>query len=204
MSSLPTTVPLTELEVVNKMLFSIGESPVNTLDGSVLEAVQALNVLRNINLEVQSHGWHFNTEERFPLQPNIDKEIPIGVNVLSVDASKYEDWDVVQRGQRLYNRRDRTFQFDKEVLCDMTLGLPYDQLPQYARWYICVKATRQFCEGFLGGELQAAFTQRDEQDAWRMFLKVEGRQGDYNILTGSNAVQRVITRRPYNNRIVRF
>lgn len=204
MSSLPTTVPLSELEVVNKMLFAIGESPVNTLDGSVVDAVQALTVLRNINLEVQSHGWHFNTETRFPLVPNSDGEIVVGLNVLAIDASKYQDFDVTQRGQRLYDRKNRTFKFDKEVLCDMTLGLPYDELPQYARWYICVAAVRQFTEGFLGGELQAAFTQADEQRAWKMFLKQEGRGADHNMLTGSYAVQRVTNRRPYNGRIVRF
>ena len=52
----------TELEAINTILSTIGESPLNTLSGSLpVDGTMAKNVLNEINREVQSMGWHFNT-----------------------------------------------------------------------------------------------------------------------------------------------
>lgn len=199
--AIPVTTPLSDIQAVNLMLSTIGESPVNTLDGTVVEAERAQQILRQEILEVQSHGWHFNTEIEFELQPDVNGEIRIPDQYLSIDASKYETINVTQRGTRLYNIDDKTYVFTKPLKCDIVLGLPFSDLPQHARQYIIVRAARKFCEQFLGGELQAAFTDRDEKDAWKMFQKVEARHADYNIFS-TYSTMRVLNRRPYG-RIIR-
>ena len=52
----------TELEAVNTMLAVLGEAPVNSITGTLpLDASLAKTTLSEINREVQSAGWHFNT-----------------------------------------------------------------------------------------------------------------------------------------------
>ena len=56
---------MTELEAVNILLTTIGEAPVNTLTGNQVTDVSIANqVLNEVSREVQSQGWHFNTEQR--------------------------------------------------------------------------------------------------------------------------------------------
>jgi hypothetical protein len=65
-------VATTELEAVNAMLASIGEAPLDTLDGATQSDVQtAINILRDTTREVQSEGWRFNTEFGFEIAPSL-------------------------------------------------------------------------------------------------------------------------------------
>ena len=53
----------TELEAVNVMLAAIGEAPINSLTGTLpVDARIAQTTLNETNKDVQSEGWHFNTE----------------------------------------------------------------------------------------------------------------------------------------------
>uniref|UniRef100_UPI0040473467 hypothetical protein n=1 Tax=Shewanella sp. TaxID=50422 RepID=UPI0040473467 len=51
-----------KLDAVNTMLSSIGEAPVSSLSSGLIEAEIAETILDTIDREVQSMGWHFNTE----------------------------------------------------------------------------------------------------------------------------------------------
>ena len=67
-----TLVPTSKLDAVNSILLGIGEAPVNTLGSGLQEAEIAEVTLNNINREVQTIGWHFNTEVRYSLGKNSD------------------------------------------------------------------------------------------------------------------------------------
>ena len=57
-----------KLESINVMLTSIGESPVNTITSSTTTDVSiAVQILDNVSREVQSVGWHFNTDVNLSL-----------------------------------------------------------------------------------------------------------------------------------------
>ena len=194
-----TTVvtPTTELEAVNLMLDSIGESPISSLENSaVVDAVKAKAVLSEISRAVQKKGWHFNTEKEFELVPTVfEKEIFVPSNVLRIDTVYPDDGiDVVHRGKRLYDRRKHTFKFDKSVKVDMVVLLPFDELPEAARYYIAVRAARVFQARTVGSESLWQFTEVDERDARADLKKAEGITGDHNILTDSWSVRRIIER----------
>jgi hypothetical protein len=72
-----TLTNTTKLDAVNTILLSIGEAPVNTLGSGLQEAEIAEVVLDNINREVQSIGWTFNTDLRLTLSPNTDITLQI-------------------------------------------------------------------------------------------------------------------------------
>ena len=53
---------MTELEAVNVLLTTIGEQPINSFWNQTTDVTIARQVLNEVNREVQSQGWHFNTE----------------------------------------------------------------------------------------------------------------------------------------------
>lgn len=195
-----TTVltPSTELEAINTILSVIGESPISSLSevSSVADAVTAQSILSEVSRQVQTKGWHFNTEKDFELTPEaFSKEILLPSNILRVDSmGDNRDTDVVQRGNKLYDRTKHTFQFTKSIKCDLVVLLPYDQLPQAARHYITIKAARIFQSRTVGSEALYQFTSIDERDAHLDLKRNEGITGDYNILTSNPTVFRSLIR----------
>ncbi|QFP93680.1 tail tubular protein [Ralstonia phage P-PSG-11] len=194
-----TTVvtPTTEIEAVNLMLDVIGESPISSLENSaVVDAVKAKSVLSEVSRAVQTKGWHFNTEKEFELVPTVfDKEIIVPANVLRIDTVYPDNGiDAVHRGNRLYDRRKHTYQFDKSVKVDMVVNLQFEELPESARRYIAIRAARVFQTRMVGSEGLYQFTAGDEADARADLKRAEGITGDHNILTDSWTVRRVIDR----------
>ncbi|MBX6334124.1 hypothetical protein IRY61_02150 [Candidatus Saccharibacteria bacterium] len=188
--------PTTELEAINTMLTTIGESPVNTVeDSGLLDVVIARQILHTTSREVQARGWHFNTEKNFPLQPTVDGTIVLPDTVLRVDTvGEYSDIDVVVRGNRLYDRRNHTYTFKKPLNVDMVVLLPFEHLPEAARIYITIRASRIFQERVVGSETLSAFSRQDEIRALAALRDMDTETADYNVLKDNYAVARVLHR----------
>ncbi len=195
-----TTVltPTSELEAINTILSVIGESPISSLSdiSSVADAVTAQSILSEVSRQVQTKGWHFNTEKDFELSPDtFSQEIVIPSNALRVDPMGDDrEVDAVQRGNKLYDRVNHTFQFTKSIKCDLVILLPFDQMPQAARHYVTIKAARIFQSRTVGSEALYQFTALDEKDALLDLKRNEGITGDYNILTSNPTVFRSLIR----------
>ena len=106
----------TKLEAVNTILTFIGESPVNSLSDSsgVGDLPIAEQVLDEIDREVQTQGWHFNTTVDVVTSPDAtSNEIVLSHNVVSADVKvgAYTDMDVTLRNNKLFNRSKNTFEF---------------------------------------------------------------------------------------------
>jgi hypothetical protein len=189
----------TELDAINIMLGTIGEAPINSLEAAtgVVDAVTARSILNEVSVQVQEEGWHFNTEYEFVLSPELStKEIYIPPNVIEADASKYDrnDIDVAIRGNRLYDRKNKTFQFQQDIKADLTVLLEFNELPQAARHYVSIRAARVFQQRVVGSDTLGSFTEADEARALRAMRRYEARTADYNILTGNYSVMRTIDR----------
>lgn len=159
------------LDAVNILLKSIGEAPVNTLDGEgSIDAESAFGTLVECSRQVQGLGWHFNTDIGLKLLPETDSGfVRLPSNTLRVD----EIWaeaisnrsDIVQRGLRLYDRRLHTFALNRPVIVNTTSMLSFEELPQYARTYIVIKAARKFAQDETVSESLYKFSKTDENDA---------------------------------------
>lgn len=192
-----TPSSMTELEAVNVLLTTIGEAPINTLVGNqVVDVAVAKQVLTEISREVQSQGWHFNSEYGVVLTPNFDKKIAIPANTSRIDVNGV---DVVNRGGYLFNLQDRTFIFDNPIEADIVYYQDFETLPDVAKRYIVVRASRIFADRMINSESTHQFTLKDEQKALIDLKEFEGDTGDYNMLE-SYSVARVIAGR-YNRRI---
>jgi len=188
--------PTSELEAVNTMLNTIGEAPVNTLvNMTSVDALAALSVLQSVNRGVQVEGWFFNTEYDYPLVPDIDNNLPLPINLMSVDSSEVSSkHDLVQRGSRAYDRKNHTYTFTETVKCDLILLLAFDEIPEAARNYITLKASRILQDRLLGSDSLHQMNREDEYQALTSLRLIESQNADYNILTGNQDVYRIISR----------
>ena len=114
------TTRTTELEAVNTILSTIGEAPLSTLTGSLpVDGTTAKNILNEISREVQSAGWHFNTQYKVDLTRDANNKIPVGTDVVRVQLNdKYDksSYDVVQRGTYLFNLAKNSETFDLSLI----------------------------------------------------------------------------------------
>lgn len=188
--------PTTELDAVNEILRVIGESPVSSLDDALpVDADNALRALRAVSREVQSRGWHFNTEARFPLTLDSSGYLQLPGNTLRVDSVGDDQCtDVVQRGTRLYDRREHTYVFSRGLTADLVLALAFDELPETARSYITIRAARRFQAGALGSIALNSFAQAEEDEARAYLIQAETETADYNILTDNMDTFQIVSR----------
>lgn len=186
----------TELDAVNIMLGTIGESPINSIEAAsgVSDAVIARQILNEVSIQVQEEGWHFNVETNFELTPAYpSKEIFVPDNCIEVDAEDTRV-DVAIRGNRLYDRIKHTYEFESAIKCNIVLLLPFEDLPQAARHYVTIRAARVFQQRVVGSQVLGTFTEKDEMRARMALRRYESKTADYNILTGNYSVMRTLDR----------
>ena len=182
-----TTARSTELEAVNVILSTIGESPLNSLSGSLpVDGTMAKNVLSEISREVQSAGWHFNTHYKYTLTRDTNNNIPVATNVVRVELDpnleSKSSYDLVQRDGKLYNLAKNTDIFDKDFT-DVTQVylLPFNEIPEQAKRYITIRSARVFHDRTLGANTLHKFSQEDEKQALSILRNAESRTGDFSI-----------------------
>ena len=175
------------LEAVNRVLQMMGEAPVNSLDGQYGLGQQAQDALNSTSRQVQADSWSFNTDRQRLLQRNQDNEIQVGVNVVRVvvDALQYPATDVVQRGDRLYDRKAGSYEFSIDLHADVTYALEWDELPEYARQYITVRAGRILQESILGSADLTRINQQQEAEVRAMFMDEETAVNDHSMIGGN-------------------
>ena len=187
------TTATTELEAVNTMLSSIGESPINTLASNSaylgVDAKMAQTILREINKDVQSEGWHFNTEIDLTLTRDASKQIALSSNTLRVDPNIHDhaSVDAVQIGLKLYDRKKHTYEFDEDLICTVVYFRTFDEIPEPARRYVMIKASRIFIDRMVGDDGLRTFTQQDEIRARSILMETDYSNADHNILRGDPA-----------------
>ena len=190
----------TELEAVNSMLAHIGESPVNSLSNTnslPVAALTALTVLHEISREVQSEGWHFNTADKLTLSPSAStSKIELPPNTLFVDALD-KNVDVVQRGLILYDRKNNTQTFTKEVVVKMMYLLDWSELYEAARRYIILRASRVFQGRLIGSRELEQLIARDEFQAKSRLEEIDASGSDRTIFDNYDVASRIGINRNY-------
>lgn len=162
---------ITELQAVNIMLDSIGEAPVNELvENATDDAGTAQRLLENeAAFLCQDSLWNWNTDEDWTLTPDVGDSfiyLPTNTCRFQMDPSeRRDDIDVVQRGNRLYDRTSHSFLFTETVLAIISVYLEFEDLHPAAKTYITMKAARKFQQRQLGSNENSRFTAQDELDA---------------------------------------
>ena len=192
----------TELEAVNTILSTVGEPPINSFTGTQgADATIARNILTEVSREVQSEGWHFNTLFDQTLNPNTSNEIVLADEVLRVDndtllknSDLNDQRDVIQRGNRLFDKTDNTFAFDTAVKATIVYFYPFEEMPEPARRYVTIRASRVFQDRMLGSQKHHMYTRQDEAKALSTLKEFEGDTADRTIFD-HNDVYAIINRK---------
>jgi hypothetical protein len=182
----------TELEAVNQMLSAIGDSPVNQLDTATnAEARVAKQILDEVSRDVQSRGWHFNTEPDYTITRDSDNHINLPTTAVRFDIKSelYPSLDVTQRGSKMYDRKDHTFVFDQDLKGEIIILLAFTDLPQPARAYITVRASRIFQDRVVGSEDLLRVLAADEATALATLKDFDDDTADYTIFDNLDAYQ---------------
>ena len=177
----------TELECINIMLAAIGEAPINTLTGTLpVDAVTAQKTLAEINKDVQNEGWSFNQEFNVKLTRDSSNQISLGTDMLKVDANVFDHptIDVIQRGLKMYDRKNNTYVFDTDLTCNVTYFRNFDEIPESARRYINIRAARVFVDRLVGDDGLRTYTAQDEARARANLMENDMDNADHNVLSG--------------------
>ena len=186
----------TELEAVNVMLAAIGEAPINSLTGTLpVDARIAQTTLNETNKDVQSEGWHFNTEIDVVLTRDASNQVALATNVLRVDPNIYQhpSVDAVQIGSKLYDRKTHKYEFDEDLTSVVVYFRTFNEIPEPARRYVMIKAARIFVDRLVGDEGLRSYTQQDEIRARAILMETDASNADHNILRGDPSLTNVFS-----------
>lgn len=183
-----------ELDAVNTILSIIDEEPVNSITGDnlPLEVTNAINTLQEINREIQQVGWHWNTEYEFPLTPQSDGSITLPQSTLEFDVNPRisgnpVDKEYIQRGVRVYNRTDRTYDIGRELKATIVSFLNWDDMPEPFRRWVMIRAGRTYSNRAIGDRVIDSFTRADENMAKAAAVNYEARTKNATIFDSAVA-----------------
>ena len=184
----------TELSSVNSILGAIGQSPVSRIyqrleprdkDTQLVyvnpEIAFVHTLLMDVNTDVQTEGWIFNTEYNFEMLPKDDGEIGIPPNVIRLDKSEgqtYRDCDPVKRGKRLYDRYRHSYKFDRPVKLDFVFLLDYEDIPTVFQRLITLRASGRAATQLISNPQLAQMLATQEAQARAACMEYECNQSD--------------------------
>lgn len=188
---------MTELEAINTLLSVIGEAPIDRLSdvtvNEITDSALARKTLHEVSRDVQAEGWGWNTDWNVELQKDTANQFPLSSDALSVVFSpvRYPDKQYVQRGERVYHRFQRRFDFGVDmtgplIADQVVMLLPWDHMPHAAQQYVTIRAARIYSDRFVNSNIIYTYTSQDEQYARSMLIREEERNQNNNLLWGND------------------
>ena len=187
-----TLLNTTELEAVNMMLAAISEAPVSTLaDDTIDDANIATQTLREMSKEIQSEGWHFNTDYDWPIAVDSDLKLPYPAGVGHADPMASENKDLVKVGLYFWDRENLTFFFAAGASYKFKIVWlrDYEDLPQLWRTYITMEAANRFVAQQLGDQYAFKYSINDVQQAKARALADDLRRADTNMMNNADVAR---------------
>lgn len=176
---------LTTLTVVNEMLGTLGEAPINDIDAFHPLVPRAVTTLETMNYTIQSDAWWFNTEA-LTLVPQVDTgHILLPSDCLSVDSVGSSP-RLAYRDGRLYNTDDATYVFASRVTVIIKRLVPFEQTPPSARAYIGARAVQKFQTSIDGDSTKMRELKADTASAYIVFNAEHIRNSQVNFLHRSS------------------
>lgn len=169
----------TQLEVLNHMLNTIGETPVSSPDSNHPSALSATVTLNRVNKEFQKKGWWFNTEYDLTLSPDINGHILIPTGTLYIDPIDVRS-RLARRNGKLYDPVNHTYVIGEAVVVDAVLQLEIEDLPESAASYLMHKAAYDFYVNDDGDETKSNRLEKRVDKAWGELRQEELKAADIN------------------------
>lgn len=174
---------ITELEVVNEVLSTLGDNPVQSLDDGYQPVFIIKQMINNISRDMQTMKYWFNTEYDVEHVPStLTSEIILPFNLLHFEPTETQ---YVARGLKVYDRTNRTSTIEEIVTADICLMLEFAELPQVARKYIMAKAKIQYNDEYLGEDSLKASLFKEFEKAKNELDRAHMENEDINVLSST-------------------
>ena len=177
----------TELSAVNSILGAIGQAPVTSLVFDNPEISLIYNLLRDANVDVQSEGWHFNTEKHVTYTPDsVTGKIVVGNDVLKMDVSEgweKRQYDVVKKDGNLYDKFDHTDNWSDHTSIDLDITklIPFEDIPTPFQRYITYRASRVAATQLVANPQLVQLLAQQEALSRASLMEYETTQANYTM-----------------------
>ena len=184
----------TELSAVNSILGAIGQSPINQLRSTGTDSLISTNpeisyiynILTECNIDIQSEGWHFNTEEHVTFTPDpTTKHIAVANNVLRLDITNgwgNKTFDTIRKDGKLWDKVNHTFEFTGDTSCDVVYLYEFENIPPVFRRYVIYKASARAATQLIANPDLVKLLSQQEAQARAACIEHECNQGNHSML----------------------
>lgn len=184
---------LTELDVVNAQLATMGEAPLNDLTIPHPYVSAGLGYLRKTSRQTQALGWWFNTKlvDLTPDPENaysVEGQLPCGV--LSMRGPY--GYAVSMRGTGVYDHVEGQMLEKQLNGVSVTYELPFVDLPPTAQQYVMDKAVLAFQKEFDGSDRKTQLLQNDVNASYVIMNQEHIRTVKANKLRNPNALSALL------------
>ena len=142
---------LSELDVVNEMLSTLGEAPLNELDDEHPLVPAARRIIRIASYRIQAEAWWFNQETVTLIHDPNTGEVLVPSDAIRVDPSD-RSWNLIQRGRRLYDPQNATYKINEPVPSVLVRNVPFDDIPPSVQHVVSLTAQVEFNKSYDGDE----------------------------------------------------
>ena len=173
----------TRLEAINTMLSCIGQSPLNTLEGTKSYfTISAEKILEDETKRVQMQGWDFNSEDFYQLNPDENKIVKVPENMIMIKfPTRYKNRYVV-REHKLYDKFKHTYEIQEPLKVSVVFAYPFEDLPEVVKHYATMSAAYKFVKRELGAEKASQYVQEDLLEAKVAMEQHEIEIGEYTMI----------------------
>ena len=174
----------TELSAVNSILGSIGQSPVTNITGNALqnpEIAFVVNLLGEVNKDVQTIGWTFNSEYKVKKSPDANGNYVVPVNAILYDISDGQadrSTNVVKRNGKLFDTINQTDVFTGDYEFDIVTLYQFTDVPPAIQRYIIARASVRAATQLVSNSDLVKLLKLEEEQAKANALNYETEQGD--------------------------
>lgn len=132
---------LSELDVINECLATLGEAPLNDVDAShpYVPAAQT-SLMRATNSEL-GKGWWFNTDYGTLLPDPVTGEVIFPGEAITM---QFAGNAYAQRGRRIWDRANGTYNIGKQIPYRAIMDIAFDDLPVLANELVGARAVLEF------------------------------------------------------------
>ena len=188
-----------KLDAVNYCLSILGSTPVGSLEDSLHpDADICLTRINEALLTIQKEGWWFNTEVNWALTPDANKDIDLPANTIKVLGIQGEF--VIQRGIKLYDSINNTYQFDNAVTVNLIVNLDWDLLPFSVQESAKYLAAQRVCEIDLEDHIKASGEEKQFTASYIQLKKEDLQIEQRNALRSPKAMLTRSGVKPYRRR----
>ena len=199
---------MTKLDVINAMLATLGELPLNELDARHPTVASGLRILEQKNRTIQLNagaGFWFNSIASYSLKVDVDGKVAVPADLIKFTALVYPDRYAVINGYLWDNLTD-TDVIGETVSVSAIRCIAFEDCPVAAQDAIGFDAIKSFSRDYEGDMLKLADIKEDSQKAWVLLRAQNIREQRANTQRNPQVAQALagFSRNPSNASLYTF